>query len=183
MKRWHSIQLSWKDLWKGIYFIKPVTSPRSPRRRRRQGKGQAMTSVNSPSPRPVPSPRSSKRRRSREGAGEGFSEFSKPSDGRFTPVSEAESKQGRNRRGPQWILRALGRSLRPALRGGDGAGEGLGEFSEPSTGPFAPLSEAETEKGRGRRGPRWILRGPRPLHTAPYIVEVQTAPVCNIWFV
>ena len=111
--------------------------------------------MNSPSPRPVDSPRSPRRRGSREGAGEGLGDSMNspsPPPGRFAQVSEAETEQGRGQARASAnspIPRSVPspRSLR--LRGSrERAGESLAELSQPSAGPFAPLSEAETEQGR-----------------------------------
>ena len=74
----------------------------------------------------------------------------------FAPVT-VRGRRGSRDRSAQRSARGAARGAGARTCTGEQA-ETLGASSEPSAGPFAPLMEAETEQGRGRRGPRRTLR-------------------------
>ena len=73
----------------------------------------------------------------------------------FAPVT-VRGRRGSRDRSAQRSARGAARGAGARTCTGEQA-ETLGASSEPSAGPFAPLMEAETEQGRGRRGPRRTL--------------------------
>ena len=75
----------------------------------------------------------------------------------FAPVT-VRGRRGSRDRSAQRSARGAARGAGARTCTGEQA-ETLGASSEPSAGPFAPLMEAETEQGRGRRGPRRTVEG------------------------
>ena len=109
-------------------------------------------------PSPAPSPLGLRFGEAGEATGRGLGEF--PALPRPSPCPRPPGRRPRGSADRRPRLMSLSDRPVPSpsspKRGGsrEGAGEGLGELSEPSVGPFALLSEAETERGRSRGGPR-----------------------------